>query len=267
MTSRDRGGPPTLFCWRLAGPQGPSVYQALRVGEAVRAAAMRGGNMLGMARLPEAFHDGGHRAQHDHAFWLPEDRDQDGHIDHVTVYARSGISPRVVAALAAAEQIWLDYGHNWRLEPISLGHFRTGGLLGPSRYWDAVSAYVTPWNRTDATGLKRPDLSPDAQLRREIVARGWPEPVRIQWPNVITLRDTTFEPDVFVRSTRHRRAPTGAFTGAPRLEFETPLSGPVALGFGAHFGLGLFIPVVPGGQKVGAGRHPEVLRRRNLSTK
>ena len=259
MTRAAASDVPTTFCWRLGGTPGPSLQRALLFGEAVRAAVMRSGNRIGLARLPDCFHGGGWGATHDHAYWLSEDRDGDGAIDHLTVYARSGIPQPVAAALIGTGSVWLDEGVDWPLAPIGLGRPRIGGLLGPARQWAAATAYVTPLHRTDPTGLDRPNLAPEAQLRQEIASRGLPAPVSIVWRDGIRRRDGVTLASAFIRHGRGRRAPAGAWQGAPTIIFAEAVTGPLAFGFGAHFGLGLMVPVCDS-----SPRNPATLRRRGL---
>ena len=44
---------------------------------------------------------------HPHAFWLPEDADEDGWIDHISVYIESGIDDDVRARLDRITRLWL----------------------------------------------------------------------------------------------------------------------------------------------------------------
>ena len=255
---------PTTFCWRLTGTPGPSLQRTFQLGEAVRSAVMRSGNTIGLARLPDSFHGGGRGATHDHAYWLPEDRDGDGVIDHITVYARSGIPQPVAAALIGTGSVWLDAGVDWLLVPIGLGRLRIGGVVGPSRQWTAATAYVTPLHRTDPTGLDRPTLAPEAQLRQEIASRGLPAPVTIVWREGIRCRDGVILASEFIRHGRGRRAPAGAWQGAPTIVFAETVAGPLAFGFGAHFGLGLMVPALASTPAVDAGRNAATLLRRGL---
>ena len=181
MAAGGDSGLPTTFSWRLGGDPRPSLFQAFPLGHAVRSAAMRAGNVIGLARLPDALHGGPGRREHDHAYWLSEDRDGDGLIDHVTVHANSGLPQAVVAALAGAGSVWLDRAATWELIPWTMGGPGAEGPLGCARIWHAATAYVTPLWRTTPGGRERVGLDAEAQLRGELAARGFPAPVRIIW--------------------------------------------------------------------------------------
>lgn len=193
---------------------------------------MRAGNRLGLGRLPDAFHGAAGAGPHDHAYWLPEDQDGDGRIDHVLLHARAGFSRALLPALAAAGPVWLGRELEWSLLPVWMGRLAPGGLLGPARRWETVTAYVTPLWRTGRQGRERPGLDPTSQLRREIALRGLAPPAGLWWRG-----ETAFE-----TATKTRRAPHDAWQGALILLFPEPVAGPLAFGFGAHFGLGLLRP-------------------------
>jgi CRISPR-associated protein Csb2 len=233
---------PTTFTWRLAGDRGPSLLHAFPLGDAVRNAVMRAGNAVGLARLPEAFHGGPGRREHDHAYWLSEDRDGDGRIDHVTVHARSGLPRPVVAALAGAGSVWLDRTATWELVPQALGRPAGGGLLGPARLWRPATGYVTPRHRMTGGGRERAGEDAESQLRREMAERGMPAPVRIQWQDRIRLTHAVLAPEDFVSVAGRQRAPAQALKLAPAVLFADMVTGPLSFGFGSHFGLGLMQP-------------------------
>lgn len=233
---------PTTFCWRLTGDPRPSLFQAFPLAHAVRNAVMRAGNAVGLERLPDAFHGGPGRREHDHAYWLCEDRDGDGLIDHVTVHANAGLPRLVVVALAGAGSVWLDRSASWTLIPQTLGGPETAGLLGTARIWHAATAYVTPLWRTTDGGRERFGLDTEAQLRKELKDRGIPSPVRILWRDGIRMKTVAISPGKFAVSVPTRKPPADATKTAPTLIFAEPVSGPLAFGFGKHFGLGLMRP-------------------------
>ena len=236
------GDLPTTFRWRLAGGVPPALALALPLGEAVRAAVMRAGNRMGLPHLPDALHHAGPGGLHDHAHWLPEDRDGDGRIDHVLVHAQAGLSTAMVSAFVAASTVWLTPGTTWMLQPVWLGNLRDSAEWGPARQWEAATAYVTPRWRTDR-GRDKPGSDPEAQLRRELALRGMPVPVEIAWAVGVNSGTVVVASADFVVRTKCRRPPGDAWKGAPRITFAVPVAGPLAFGFGAHFGLGRLRPV------------------------
>lgn len=79
------------------------------------------------------------------------------------------------------------------------------------------------------------------QLRRECRERGLPEVLKLEPLPSIRVNDRERRPVHFhrFRSRRGLVQPDrhGSFW---RIEFAEPIQGPLALGFGCHFGLGLF---------------------------
>jgi CRISPR-associated protein Csb2 len=230
----------TWFCWQVTGEPRPSLLRTLMFGEAVRAAVMRAGNRVGLTRMPDDLHGVGDDPHHRHAYWLSEDRDGDGRIDHVTLHAGGGIPAEVVPALLGVGPIWLD--RTWTLVPQDTAVAPAARLCGPARRWRPAAAYVTPLWRLDRQGANRRALNPTAQLRREIGRRGLPTPLAVHWSSDITVAGAKLIATDFVCRTRVRHPPDDAWLGAPTLTFAEAVTGPLAFGFGAHFGLGLLLP-------------------------
>lgn len=235
----------------------PQVEDAIRIGEAVRAAAMKHAEWLaedgaGEDAIPAALsgHGMGTDNVHEHAFYLPEDHDRDGRIDHILIYADSGLDRRAVAALAAIEKIWIDSDHEWNVSFDAAGHSETtagenepGEVLWDHPYlrsstsWVSETPYLHPWYRKKKFGV-------EDQIRRECRERGLPEP-QLERLESRRLRGRDRRPVHFHRfRTRGRRRASQPDTRGSlwRLSFPEPVSGPLALGFGCHFGLGIFRP-------------------------
>lgn len=233
---------PTMLRWQLVGPRRPTLGKALVLGESTRAAVLHAVSLLGVDRMPDAFHGPGADGQHDHAYWLAEDNDGDGRVDHMLVYARSGLPLILLPALSAPHRLFIGAEADWLLMPVWMGQPAPVGAFARSHTWRALTAYV-------AAGRKRPGsfgpgaAAPDALLRWELRKRGLPIPRRITWHSDSFPGRPPSPLDSFQTATRQRRALPDAAAGFPEIEFAEPVEGPLALGFGAHFGLGLFMPV------------------------
>jgi len=235
----------------------PRIEDAIRIGEVVRAAAMSRAERLTGDREDEggipsvlSGHGMGEENVHEHAFYLPEDEDGDGYIDHILIHAEAGLDWRAVDALAAVDRIWLDSDHEWRVTFDAAGcadivdeERWTGEALSDDLYlrksasWVSVTPYLHPWYRKKNFGI-------EDQIWRECRERGLPEP-QLERRESITVRERERRPVHFYRfRTRGRRRSSqpdkqGSFW---RLSFPDPVAGPLALGFGCHFGLGMFRP-------------------------
>jgi CRISPR-associated protein Csb2 len=244
---------PQSFRWRLAGTAAlPKLTQAAAVGIAVRAAVQRSAEQRGGPLLPDVFH---RSEDHSHAFWIAEDADEDGYIDHVLVFAESGLPKAVIPILAEADKVFLGGGGEWQLIPNWMGQRSQGGLFGPANVWRSMSAYIPPWWHASRKGGKiREKYLPANQLRKEIVNlrqrrlsdTPLPEPVQITLQKTISCQVEIPASDfvtTFPDPARTARRPKDALAIGAEIIFDRPVWGPLAFGYGAHFGLGVFEPI------------------------
>ena len=242
----------TTARYALYGKPLPRIEDALRIGEALRFAAMgRARRLLGTDALPKELsgHDLDDSNRHGHAFWLPEDGNGDGLIDHLLVHVPDGLSSESIRVLTALQSLKRDEGEPLRLMLEGIGPAALFGSLTPlvkeSVAWRSVTPYLHPWH------LKKPQMrSQEAyraaildQLRREWSARGLGLPEIIDFVEVpsVTFGGRHLRPLHFHRFRRKRGLTQPDTLGRLlQLRFAAPVRGPVALGFGCHFGLGLF---------------------------
>lgn len=238
--------PIRFWSWGVE-PDGPPLAQALAVGYALRAAALDAAAGLGL-RLSDSLHDSWPDGGHRHAYWLSEDRDRDGAIDHVVMFVESGISPTDARALRATAEFSLGE-QAFRLRAGRAGSRPKGGLFGPATVWMAATPFVTRlWRRTK-TGKVRADFTPAAQVVREIGEiedrhrkRRFPAPAGVAWMPAVQVGPALAAPGAFVLETEALRPNADAVAAFPVVTFPEPVEGPIALGYGAHFGLGLLVP-------------------------
>ena len=239
----------------LYGKPLPRIEDAVRIGEALRRAAMgMAKRLLGAESLPPELsgHDLEPNNRHGHAFWLPEDADSDGAIDHLLIHASQGFGTDAIRVLTALQTIVRDGADPLRLmlEGVGPGE-RFEGISAYARsakIWRSATPYLHPWHLKKQE-RRSPAATLDAiteQLHRELSLRGNDLP-RIE--SVTELPDTLaggrrLKPLHFHRF-RRKRGLTQPDTLGRMLElrFVEPLRGPLALGFGCHFGLGVFVPV------------------------
>jgi CRISPR-associated protein Csb2 len=282
-TTRTRQDDPTVARFVIAGRPRPRIEDAVKIGELVRLAALAQfgwtrdettGRL--QAKAPPVISGrgpGNHPlkdACHNHAFWLPEDADEDGEIDHIVVYARGGFNREVRTKLDQITKLWIErpgipreeedvkaHGsrQEWRLALERFGmpkNFRNvSRILGNSRTWESKTPFL-------AAGHLKSRGYP-AEASRLLARRGFPEPTKITFlrpPSPAVSEDgDPYAKDIGVmirgrlrraihfhrfRSRGGERQPDtiGTFL---RLEFAEPVEGPLALGYACHFGLGLFV--------------------------
>lgn len=198
---------------------------------------------------------------HLHAHLLHLDLDGDGHLDHVLIWAPMGVDAQAQAAVRAVRRTFTKGG----LAPLRLALAASGspaevcGLPSPlgnglrgifggarlaAREWKSLTPFVPPRH------LKKNGRNSLAgQVVAELEGRGFPAPKEVV---VLDPRN-----DEAARRARHvvrmRRfgPPPPVDHGLVlQIEFADEVSGPIALGYGSHFGLGLF-RVDESGQKMG----------------
>ncbi len=209
------------------------MEDALQVGEALRLAAIARAD--GDAPVLSG-HGMAPGAPHVHAFYLPEDLTRDGHIDHITVHAPAGLCPKELRALDRITRIWLGPGAEWRVTLEAVGRavdLPAHEYLGSSRTWVSATPYLHPWFRK-----KRFDV--EDQLRRELQHRGLPTPALERLSTVRVGRRQLRPRDFHLLLRRGRRPQPDTRGSFWRLSFPEAVPGPVALGFGCHYGLGIF---------------------------
>lgn len=244
----------TTARFMLYGKPLPRIEDAVRIGEALRMAAMgRSKQLLGPDALPTEIsgHDLGGDNRHGHAFWLPDPNDH-GEIEHMVVHAPSGIGADAMRVLTALRQIRRYEGEPLRLMLEGFGTTtlfdRVSPLIGESTAWRSVTPYLHPWH------LKKPELrTPEAtstailnQLRREWRVRGENRAEILELRELPSVRYGGRDLRA-LQFHRFRRKPgliqPSTHGRLLELRFSKPVRGPVALGFACHFGLGLFAAV------------------------
>jgi CRISPR-associated protein Csb2 len=188
---------------------------------------------------------------HRHAHLLHLDLDCDGHLDHVLVWAPMGLNADAQAAVRAVRRTFTKGGTaplrlalsaSGSLDDLAAhasplgGELSTlvGGLGRSSHRWRSLTPFVPP------RFLKKNGRnSLCGQLITELKTRGLPAP-----ETVIVL-----DPHHDEQARRARHVVRMRRFGPPppvdcgfmiELSFADPIPGPLALGYGCHFGLGLF---------------------------
>ena len=171
--------PPTVARFLLAGRPRPRVEETVRIGELMRLAALsqfgwRYDSAKGR-KIPKAPRQISGRdtdgnllkdPAHVHAFWLPEDADSDGLIDHVSVFIANGIDDTVRAKLDRITRLWLPpkqraedadvedaSAMEWRLALEGFGQpadFSEGArIFGTSARWRSVTPFLAAGHPQD----------------------------------------------------------------------------------------------------------------------
>lgn len=237
-----RPHPATTVRLALSGRPLPRLEDAVRIAEIARMATIKKAEHVGDGTIPPAM--SGHNlpgdANHGHAFYLPEDADDDGHIDHILVHAPDGLPAQAIQALDRIRRLW-DRDGRWPVLVEGYGDrdaFPDAVPFGHGRVWTSVTPYLHPWFAKKRFGVAE-------QIARECRQRDLPEPVRIEPVERVKVGGTPRRPVHFrrFRSTPKRLRQPDTRGQFLTLTFPEPVAGPIALGFACHFGLGLFRPV------------------------
>ena len=105
------------------------------------------------------------------------------------------------------------------------------------RRWETATPYVPPRHVFDRQGRIKPGESPEAQLQQELGRRGFDT-------SRLAIAIDSHEWTQVHRPPQVRGEPSNSDKRGYRvsLTFDAPVTGPIALGHSAHFGLGLFVP-------------------------
>lgn len=236
---------PTVARFAIRSPVLPPIREALSLGERLRTAVMsRSKTVSGDARPVFSGH-GGHGEGHLHAMYLATSEGAENvHrrlVDHFTVVARSGFEPEEIVALQNVHRLWGKNGHDLELVLIGLGKASEFGgasspyapVLGRSSEWLSVTPFIPTRHPKIVRGVQVDTI--EDQVRRACAQFLGETPAEVS-----ILPDRA----PWQRFRRHRyegggrKGPDRAY--GLRLGFDRPVQGPIALGYGAHFGLGLF---------------------------
>ena len=254
---------PTVARFLLAGRPLPRIEDAVRIGELMRRAALarfgwetdEAGNRRPLA--PWAISGRGADGKplkapsHRHAVWLPEDADGDGWIDHVSVFVSGGMNREVQARLDRITRLWLAPRQRseevdaepgavkeWRLALEGFGRpadFAGGArIFGTSRRWRSATPFLAS-GHLKAAGYA-------GEFRRLLLRRGLdPSGVEVTVRDTIDVGGTPRRAIHFHRfRSRGREAQPDAAGALLDVVLPEPLTGPLAIGYGSHFGLGVF---------------------------
>ena len=244
------------------GGQAPRLTAALLLGERIHLALVELSN--GSSVFTGCDESGSPRKGHAHAFIFSESnmalgRGRNGEITHVTVYAPAGFGSAEVSALEELKEIQ-GSGLYVQLNLLGLGrpeHFGglnlsrgQGPLLAESRTWVSRTPFI-PTRHPKATraGVPKRDASglqigsPEHDLRRLLELGGFPAPVAVEPVAGTKLGEQEVAWHVFLRrreTGEGRPVANGAGYGY-RIKFPELVQGLLAVGYGAHFGMGGFV--------------------------
>jgi CRISPR-associated protein Csb2 len=244
---------PTVARFAVASQVLPRITEAVSVAERVHQSLVKISN--GAPVFTGKTSDNRPMADHRHAHIWCETVGERGEITCVTVFARDGFDQTARHALKRLRSVWGHGGHDLQLILLGLGEAETFAdvkPLGQSAVWKSLTPFVPtrhPKNHRDG----RPKLdaegwhigSPAHDLRRLIIEAGLPPPTKIEHHRAIQVGDRLVRCLEFRRlRTKGEGARAGDLGYSFHLTFRESVVGLLAFGYGAHFGLGLFVPQI-----------------------
>ena len=241
---------PIVARFDLRSPVLPRVTESLAVGERLRVALMSRSALVSGDATPVFSGHADAALNHRHAHYLSH-ADERGRIDHVVVSAPMGFDIDDQRALQSLRRVWGRSGHDidlvltgmWEDSELRALDDEASPLIATSATWRSLTPFVPTRHPKLRRGVERGGI--EAQVRAACRQSLGVEPIRV------TAEDAAPQGTAgwwqFMRRRKAgggRRGPDVAY--GVRLTFEQPVRGPVALGYGAHFGLGTFLPVQPG---------------------
>lgn len=178
--------------------------------------------------------------QHQHAHYLPLSRH--GRLAGIVVWTPDGLPEDELRALTQVNHLQSAQDHAWQLNvrvtDIGPAAAVAPELCGPSLTWRSLTPF---------TPARYPKRNADwhtfltAEIGRELRYRAQPEPLSVDLMNGTPAPWLRYRPSAQLRRDPHQGNTTrpSAFL---RLQFDSTILGPLAIGHLSHFGLGLFSP-------------------------
>jgi CRISPR-associated protein Csb2 len=184
------------------------------------------------------------RDGHRHAHLLHLDLDGDRHLDHVLLWCPAGLDSVALQIVRGVRRTWMKSGAGeLQVALVATGDARTlrdldevfqgrvSSVIGPdagAMRWRSATPYLAP-RFTKKNGKD----SLVGQIRAALERRGLP-PAEVELlPRELAFRHFVLHDGV--------RRPPMAVPHALSLTFESPVQGPICLGYGSHYGLGRFV--------------------------
>lgn len=264
---------PTVARFAIAGNVRPRLTEALWIGERARQIIMGISKRLNGDNASLVFSGKTPNGSplrdraHTHAHFLCESSGvmSRGEITHLTVFAPQGLKDQDEIALSQFCKMWGHGGHDFQCVLLGIGIPEDFGgvdqkcgespILAQSTTWSSRTPFVSTHHLRIRNHEKRdPEKLAEARqreieriVRKELSRRAWLK----QYANKVVVEqipDTNLggTKTTWLKFRRERQRGGGVKPSANgygvRLTFPEPIRGPIALGYGSHFGLGQFVP-------------------------
>lgn len=259
---------PTVARFRVTATVPPRLTDAVAVGDSMRKALLSKADDPPPPVFTGKGEDNKPLTGHRHVHVFSEALGRHGHITHIVLYAPMGFDEDARQAIEKIRTLWhkkLDADVDVVLLGLGnpddfAGTNRQAGhslALYRSKIWRSRTPFVpTRHGKLRKDGTEKCDEDgywidgPRHDLRRILVENDFPEPVRISdvddadelaWTKLDGKKTRWLE----FRTDRQGGGRRSTYRGFGfEIEFPEPVAGPVCAGYGAHYGLGRFEPVL-----------------------
>lgn len=253
---------PTMARYAVVSTVAPRITQAISIGDRVHDALCKWSDQAqGRAAVFTGLgEDGKPNTGHHHAHIICEANGPRDAVTHITIWAEMGFNEAACLALRRLNKVWGHGGHDIRLVLHGIGQpgdFQDCALLGPAKVWRSLTPFVSTrhaksfrdgrpkmddngWQEGSAAHdlLRLLALNPKwrgAKIRKQLAERE--RPFEFGNRKLCSLQFQTIR-----HNGSGKRGPNSG--AAFIIEFPELVSGPLALGYGSHFGLGVFQPIL-----------------------
>jgi CRISPR-associated protein Csb2 len=254
---------PTVARFALVSKVPPAITQSLSLAERFHQALCKHLEGHGNSPVLTGCDDtGAPLTGNEHIYFLPE-CDDHGYVTHMTLHAPSGFDDNACRVFGRMRKVWGMEGFEVKVVLLATGQPDDFADASPyfkkSKVWTSLSPYVPVRHvKATRTGVPKMDVVRNIQI-------GSPEHdcwrlLEIVAPKSSVVRVTKFGTPLGTRIKcglrdipcldfqRNRRTGNGTRADnrgyALHIEFKEAVSLPIGLGYAAHFGLGLFVPVI-----------------------
>lgn len=178
---------------------------------------------------------------HKHTYILPVDRDNDGWLDHLIIFSKTPFDNNEVRILDGLDHTWQPDGKpDIYFVPLKWGSYEDiFSFEMKGQRFRSSTPFVPPRHYRKGRGDFMEWLA--GEVKKEAVYHGLPEPVEVKPVEKLSLMNGRSLRWLEFR--RSRKGESRQLGYGFEIVFPEPVSQPVALGYGAHFGLGQFAPV------------------------
>ncbi|EQD66191.1 hypothetical protein B1A_08231 [mine drainage metagenome] len=175
---------------------------------------------------------------HRHIYIIPWDSNNDGRIDHVLITGKDEFNHSEIQSLNALTSIWQSGGKpDIKLVPIQWGMIEEISANFKTTKFKSETPFLPTRHYRKGRGIF--DQWLEQEVKHECKNHGYPEPVSVRRLDKLDKAGHSFHWIEFVRSRKGDQVASGY---GFEIVFSEPIFAPFAIGYGAHFGLGTFLP-------------------------